>query len=211
MGYSGMVRILYPADFPLLLREIPDPPKMLYVLGDKKILYKENIIAIVGTRQNTEYGKLITTNIVRGLVDTGFIIISGLALGIDGVAHQATLEAMGKTIAVLGTGVDIVYPPQHKDLYDQILKMGGAIISEMPPGQFVSRNMFAARNRIISGLSKAVVVIEGALKSGSLITARLALDQGRDVYAVPGSPGTNYLISLGARPVTTTNDILLEL
>lgn len=205
-----MITIL-PKDFPSLLKVIPDPPNNLYVLGNKEILYQSNIIAIVGTRLMTNYGKEITTKITKSLVNKNFIIISGLAIGVDGVAHQTAINVGGKTIAVLGTGVDIIYPPQHHELYNSILEHHGAIISEIPPGQFVPRNKFAARNRIISGLAQAVVVVEGALKSGSLITARLALDQGRDVFAVPGSPGTEYLISQGANPVTKVGDLIGDL
>lgn len=190
-------------DFPPLLKEIPDPPKILYVLGHAELVSASKIIAIVGTRHMTNNGKLMTAKLTKDLVRKGFIIISGLALGVDGAAHQAAIDAKGETIAVLGTGVDIVYPPAHRDLYNSILEHGGAIISEIPPGRFVPRNKFAARNRIISGLAQAVIVVEGALKSGSLITARLALDQGRDVFAVPGSPGTDYLISQGANVILT--------
>lgn len=181
------------------LKNIPDPPKQLFVIGNAGLLASEKIIAIVGTRNPTEFGKEITAKITKELVEKGYIIISGMAKGIDSVAHWA---AINKTIAVLGCGVDIIYPPENRELYFQILQNNGAIISEIPPGQFVPRNKFAARNRIISGLSNAVLIPECSLRSGSMVTARLALDQGKDIYCVPGSEGTDYLISQGA------NDIL---
>ena len=186
-------------DFPESLKNIPDPPKSLYVVGNEKLLAAEKIIAIVGTRNPTEFGKEITAKIAKEFVKKGYIIISGMAKGIDSVAHWA---AINKTIAVLGCGVDIIYPPENRELYFQILQNNGAIISEIPPGQFVPRNKFAARNRIISGLAQAVLIPECSLRSGSMVTARLALDQGKDIYCVPGSEGTDYLISQGA------NDIL---
>ena len=205
------------ADYPFLLKNIPDPPKELFVLGDGDILSAKRVIAVVGTRKMTRYGQEITTKLTKELVEAGFVIVSGMALGVDGVAHQTAIDSGGKTIAVLGAGVDIIYPAQHRDLYNGILAHGGAIVSEVPPGKFVSREQFPARNRIISGLSQAVLVTEGAIKSGGLITVRMALEQGREVFAVPGpinSPmaeGTNYLIKQGARLVTDVDDILSEL
>ena len=186
------------ADYPEFLKNIFDPPKILYIRGQ---LPKGKMVAVVGTRKMTDFGEKTCAKIVKELVKEGFIIISGMALGIDGVAHKTAIAAGGKTIAVLGAGVNIIYPPQHKDLYNSIIE-NGAVISEMEPDRFVEKKLFPARNRIISGLAQAVVVIEGALKSGSLITARLALEQGRDVFAVPGSEGTDYLISQGAGILT---------
>ncbi len=185
-------------DYPSLLKNIYDPPKELFVLGDVDLLKSEKIIAIVGTRQMTDYGKKVSAKLTKELVESGYVIISGMALGIDAVAHWTAIDNGGKTIAVLGAGVDIIYPPRNKDLYFKIIESGGAIVSEVPPGETVPRALFAARNRIVSGLAQAVIVIEGSLRSGSLITARLALDQGKDVFAVPGSPGTDYLIEQGA-------------
>ncbi len=195
------------ASYPFLLKQIPDPPAVLYVQG---ILPKGRMIAVVGTRRMTPYGQKVTEELVRDLAKAGFIIVSGMALGVDGVAHKVAIEAGGKTVAVLGAGVDLVYPPEHRALYNSILAHG-AVISEVAGTQRVERKRFPARNRIISGLCEAVVVTEGALDSGSLITARLALDQGRDVFAVSGSAGADYLIDQGAKPVTKVEDILEEL
>lgn len=184
-------------DFPFPLQNIPDPPKQLYILGDPKILFATKIIAIVGTRQITDSGKEITTKLTKEFVESGFVIISGMALGIDAIAHQTAIDCCGKTIAVLGAGINVVYPMAHKNLYNRIVE-NGAIISEHPPGKIVPRNIFAARNRIISGLSQGVIIPECNLRSGSMVTARLALDQGKDVFVVPGSPGTDFLAEQGA-------------
>jgi DNA processing protein len=191
-------------EIPQRLKNVYDPPKKLYVVGNEKLLFENKIVAIVGTRQITDNGYEITAKIAKQFVKEGYIIVSGMALGVDRVAHEAAIEAGGKTIAVLGAGVDIIYPPQHKHLYFNIIQSGGAIISEIPPGHFVPREKFAARNRIISGLSEAVVITQANIRSGSMITAKLALDQGKDVYCVPGSEGCDYLLSQGA------NDILNE-
>lgn len=200
------VKIIKIADkiYPESLKNIPDPPKVLYCLGNLEVLRKN--IAVVGTRQITKYGQFVTANLVKGLVEAEFTIISGMALGVDGVAHRTALENGGKTVAVLGAGVDVIYPREHEYLYNSILESGGLILSEVPPGKRVSREMFPARNRIISGLSLGVVVTEAAIKSGSLITARLALDQGREVFAIPGSPGADYLIEQGATVVMSSWD-----
>lgn len=187
------------ANYPDLLKNIYDPPKTLYVKGQ---LPKGRMIAVVGTRKMMDFGEKTCAKLVREFVKEGFIIISGMALGIDAVAHWTAIKNNGKTIAVLGAGVNVIYPPENKDLYYKILKTGGAIVSEVEPNKRVSRDLFPARNRIISGMATAVIVVEGALKSGSLITARLALEQGREVFAVPGSPGTDYLISAGAGILT---------
>lgn len=186
-------------EYPENLKNIYDPPKVLYVKGQ---LPKGKKIAVVGTRKMTGFGEKICAKLVREFVKEGFIIISGMALGIDAVAHWTAIKNNGKTIAVLGAGVNVIYPPENKDLYFKILQTGGAILSEVEPNKRVSRDLFPARNRIISGMAQAIVVVEGALKSGSLITARLALEQGREVFAVPGSPGTDYLISQGAAILT---------
>ncbi len=188
------------AIYPQSLKNIFDPPEVLYYLGDLKVLGKN--VGIVGTRKITETGRKITEKITAEFVEQGFTIISGMALGVDAVAHFSAIKNGGKTVAVLGAGVDIIYPPANRDLYNSIFKSGGLIISEVPPGTTVRRELFPARNRIISGLSEAVVVTEAALKSGSLITARLALEQGRDVFAVPGSPGCDYLIDQGAKTLS---------
>lgn len=185
-------------NLPQRLKEIPDPPLKLYVIGDEKILYEEKIISVVGSRKISSRGYKITEKITRELVKGGFVIVSGMAFGIDAVVHKTVIDNGGKTIAVLGAGVDIIYPRENTGLYNSIIQFGGAIVSEIPPGHFVPRNKFAARNRIICGLAIAVVIVEAEIKSGSMVTAKLALDQGKDVFAIPGSPGTDYLIDQGA-------------
>ncbi len=180
-----------PADtaYPRLLLEIPSPPALLYYLGQVDLAENEGSkpsIGIVGTRNPTEYGKRWTVELVRALVSHGFSIVSGMAAGIDTVAHRACLEANGRTIAVLGTGVDTVYPYSNLGLYRQ-LQERGAIFSEYPAQTQPDRGHFPARNRIIAGLCRAVVIIEAPQRSGALITARFANDFGRDVYVLPGS------------------------
>jgi len=213
---------VFDQDYPERLKNIPDPPNVLYYksqLDGQQVsrLVENRAIAVVGTRKITSYGREVTEMLTSGLVANGFTIVSGLALGVDGVAHGTTLNCGGKTIAVLGAGVEIVYPREHKDLYNSILEHGGAIVSEVAPEKFVARGVFPARNRIISGLSEAVLVTEGAIDSGSLITARAALDQGREVFAVPGpinsivNEGTNYLLKNGAKLVSGVEDIVEEL
>lgn len=208
------VKIIKIADkiYPESLKNIPDPPKVLYCLGNLEVLRKN--IAVVGTRQITKYGQFVTAKLVKELVENNITIVSGMALGVDGVAHRTALENGGKTVAVLGAGVDVIYPREHKDLYNSILESGNLLISEVPPGTLVERKLFPARNRIISGLSEAVLITEAAIDSGSLITARMALEQGKEVLAVPGpitskySEGTNYLLKQGAKLVTSVEDIL---
>lgn len=180
-----------PADtaYPRLLLEIPSPPPLLYYLGQVEPAENQGIkptIAIVGTRNPTEYGKRWTKKITQALVSHGFGIVSGMAAGIDAVAHHSCLEANGRTIAVLGTGVDTVYPYSNRGLY-QHLKTQGLIVSEYPAQTQPDRSHFPARNRIIAGLCRAVVIIEAPKRSGALITARFANDFGRDVYVLPGS------------------------
>ncbi len=209
-------------NYPKRLKNIPDPPNILFIksrLESQEVsrLVEGRTIGVVGTRKITDYGKEITRTLTAGLVNAGFTVVSGLALGVDGVAHGTTLNCRGTTIAVLGVGVDVIYPKEHTELYHNIIDTGGAVVSEVAPGKLVARGVFPARNRIISGLSQAVLVTEGAIDSGSLITARAALDQGREVFAVPGqinSPmaeGTNYLLKQGAKLVTGVEDILQEL
>ncbi|RKT45153.1 DNA-processing protein DprA [Thiocapsa rosea] len=200
--------------YPSLLAEIPDPPLLLYVRGDPELL-GEPQIAVVGSRNPTPSGLEITRDFARRLAADGLLITSGLALGVDGAAHAGALET-GRTIAVLGTGPDLVYPATHRDLARRVAERG-ALVSEFPPGQGPSARNFPRRNRIISGLSVGVLVTEAALKSGSLITARFALEQGRDVFAVPGSirnplsRGSHALIRDGAKLVEDPGEILLEL
>ena len=203
------------SDYPELLKQISDPPFVLFVKG--KII-KEDILAvgIVGTRYPTSYGREVTERISSDLAVSGITIISGMARGVDGIAHRAAIEVGGRTIAVLGCGIDIIYPPENRQLYFDIAK-NGAVVSEFPPGMMVTRGLFPARNRLISGLSRGIVVTEGAKDSGSLITASDAAKQGRDVFAVPGSI-TNpmsaaplYLMKDGAKIITCAKDVLDEL
>ena len=200
--------------YPAKLLEIYDRPPLLYVKGNLK---KDDInISIVGSRLASTYGKYTTERISREIALQGITVVSGLARGIDSAAHRGALTAQGRTIAVLGTGLDIIYPPENKKLFAAICD-SGAIISEFPLGTPPLACNFPARNRIISGMSYGVVVVEAGEKSGSLITARLALEQGREVFAVPGtidspgSRGTNKLIKQGAKLIENTIDILEEI
>ena len=180
-----------PADaaYPDLLYEIPDPPPILYYQGDLELLaacQTRPAVGIVGTRSPSEYGKRWTRRLTKTLCRAGFLIISGLADGIDRIAHDGCLEAQGQTIAVLGTGVDVVYPYRNRDLY-RAIGQSGLLLSEYPPGTQPEKVHFPQRNRIIAGLSRATLVTEAPRKSGALITAKLANDYGRDVFALPGS------------------------
>ena len=202
-------------DYPVNLREIDVPPPILYVRGT---LQPNDTwaIAIVGTRRASVYGREVALNLSRDLTANGITIVSGLALGVDSVAHKQAVENGGRTIAVLGSSVDHIYPPENRGLADAILE-NGAIISEYPLGTRPDANNFPPRNRIISGLSRGVVIVEAAQRSGALITAKFAADQGRDVFAVPGSilhpgsSGCNTLIQQGAIPLLGVNDILSNL
>lgn len=207
---------IFNEDYPKLLKEIYDPPIIFYFKGE--ILLTDNkAIAVVGTRKMTGYGKLVTEKLTKELVEAGITIVSGLARGVDSQAHKTTVEGGGRTLAVLGGGLNYIFPPENISLAEKISSGFGAIISEFPPDHPSLPGNFPARNRIISGLSKAVLVTEAAEDSGSLITARLALEQGRDVFAVPGpitsdlSKGPAYLIKQGARLVTSGEEILEEL
>lgn len=193
-------------EYPPYLLEIAQPPPVLYYIGE--ILPEDNLaIGIVGTRNVTKYGRQITQDTAAYLAGNGVTVVSGLARGVDGIAHQATIDAGGRTIAVLGSGVDVIYPPEHRKLAREIISHG-AIISDYPPGTKPDGINFPPRNRIISGLSRGVVVIEAGERSGALITAKFAIDQDREVFAVPGSvlsqmsKGTNNLIAEGATPMT---------
>lgn len=202
--------------YPARLKEISDAPFVIYVKGKRgdEPLDLSRAVAVVGTRRITDYGREATEKIVRGLVAAGCTIVSGLAYGVDAVAHQTALDCGGKTVAVLGCGVDLIAPPSNAGLYAQIAGGGGAIISEMPLGLRPNKGLFPARNRIISGLSLGVVVTQGADDSGALITARYAAEQGRDVFAVPGpitspySRGPFKLIKDGATLVESAEDVL---
>lgn len=202
--------------YPQLLLQIKNPPIVLYVKGDFDFLQIESIrmIAVVGTRKITPYGSQVTEFLVRDLVEQGFVIVSGLAIGVDSRAHAVTVENKGKTIAVLGSGVDCCFPAVNLSLYRKILETGGAIVSEFPLGQVPIKGSFPSRNRIIAGLCAGVVVTEGSDGSGSLITAEDAFLNNRKVFAVPGpitssySRGPNSLIARGAIPVSNVQDIL---
>lgn len=202
-------------DFPEKLKNIYDPPILLYHLGafEKKDI---DTIAIVGTRSPSSYGKAVTEKLVQGLVDQQLTIVSGFARGIDSIAHKTALAAGGRTIAVLGNGIDRVYPPENRDLKNQIIK-NGVYCSEFPIGTKPDAVNFPRRNRIISGLSLGVVVIEAGEKSGATLTAYYAVDQNREIFAVPGrlndkkSIGTNRLIQKGAKLVASVDDILSEI
>jgi DNA processing protein len=207
-----------PADdnYPRLLLEIPSPPPLLYYQGEVNLLENQGntpLVGIVGTRYPTEHGRRWTHNIAIALVKHGFTVVSGMAAGIDGIAHQACLEAGGRTIAVLGTGVDMVYPSHHRQLH-QTLQKKGLIVSEYQSGTPGDRRHFPARNRIIAGLSRAVLVMEAPEKSGALITARYANEFCRDVYTLPNSPdveqarGCLKLIHHGAEMIVTEAELL---
>lgn len=206
--------------FPPILKEIPSQPLLIYGRGNLGLLTEKNIsIGVVGTRKPTSYGIEATEKIVSGLVRAGITIVSGLASGIDSEAHETALAGKGKTIAVLGCGVDhySIFPPENKSLARKIAESGGVVLSEYSPGTPAVKEHFPQRNRIISGLSKGVLVVEARERSGALITSRLALDQNREVFAVPGSifslasAGPNQLIAQGAKAVTCAKDILDEL
>jgi len=210
---------LKPEQFPTGLNEIPQPPKTLYIRG--KLPYEENNIylAVVGSRKYTSYGKDICEKLIKGLKGYPVVIVSGLAIGIDTIAHKAALETGLTTISFPGSGLDnsALYPKANIKLAQEIVNKGGCIISEFEPSAISQLYFFPQRNRLMAGISKAVLIIEAEEKSGTLITARLALDYNRDVLAVPGSAfssnsnGTNGLIKQGATPVTTSEDILIAL
>lgn len=202
-------------EYPSLLKEIYNPPLSIYIIGRKNILDNPGI-AIVGSRDATEYGKEVAKNFSYNLSKRGFNIVSGLARGIDTFAHLGAIKEKGKTVAVLGNGLNTIYPKENAKLAKQIIKAGGCIISEYPLGIGPNRENFPARNRIISGLCNGILVVEAKPKSGTMITVNFALEQGRDVFAIPGnidsicSIGTNELIRQGAKLVTNFEEIAEE-
>lgn len=221
------IRVLAVDDenYPQSLKNISDSPICIYVKGDVNLFKarhqkffngKQIFFAIVGTRKPTSYGQQVARKFAYELSEAGFVIVSGMAMGIDTVAHQAAIDAGGKTIAVLGCGVNIIYPANNRGLYEKIIKTGGAVISEFPPDQTVLKGLFISRNRIISGLSRGVLIAEGGEYSGALITAKCAGIQGKDVFAVPSSINSNMsrapnlLIKQGAKLVTSIEDIMEE-
>ncbi len=204
------------ADYPPNLRQIADPPPFLFVRGPAQ-LTDANCIAIVGARAASDIGRRMAQRLGLELAAKGFTVVSGLARGIDGEAHQGALDAHGNTLAVMGCGVDVIYPAEHRKLAEAIIAGGGALVSELPIGTQPLAENFPTRNRILSGLCLGVVIVEAAEKSGSLITARMALEQDRQVFAVPGSPlsgktrGSNRLLKEGAKLVECVEDVIEEL
>ncbi len=213
---GGDILILDDGSYPYLLREIADPPITLYVKGDWQACLDAPCLAVVGSRRCSTYGKNASEMLSRDLASKGVTIVSGFARGIDSAAHLGAIAGKGRTIAVLGTGIDRVYPKENARLFDEILANGGAVVSQFPLETPPLRENFPYRNRIISGLSLGVLIVEASERSGSLITARLAMEQNREVLAVPGnitsknSFGTNYLIKSGAKLVQQWQDAVAE-
>lgn len=209
------MKIIYQAEkgYPEKLKHIYAPPSKLYLIGDE-FIFSKPAIAIVGCRDASDYGKKIAYQFAYELSKKGIVVISGLARGIDSYAHLGTVKAKGQTIAVLGSGFGNIYPSENRNLCKEIIKNEGAIITEYEPHEKPLKMHFPARNRIISGLSDGVLVVEAKQKSGTLITVDYALEQGKDVFVIPGnitsnnSYGTNELIKQGAKPVTNIDDIL---
>ena len=212
---GGKIITLKDDDYPKRLKDIYDPPALLYVRGELRS-EDELAIAIVGSRKTSPYGRWFTEKIGQDLAHHRVTVVSGMARGIDSVAHKGALQGGGRTIAVLGCGVDVIYPSENRNLFYQIIEQG-AVLSEFPMGSPPEGGHFPRRNRIISGLSIGVVIVQASAESGSLITAGYALEQGREVFAVPGnvgaegSRGTNRLIKEGAKLVDSTEDILEEI
>ncbi|MBE6028145.1 MAG: DNA-protecting protein DprA [Clostridiales bacterium] len=204
------------AEYPVKLRDIPDPPGQLFCKGDTSLLNTKSV-AVVGSRKNTVYGKNVALMIGKRFAGAGITVTSGLAMGIDAFSHEGALEADGKVIGVLGSGIDVMGPRRNRDLMNRGLENGGLVVSEYEPGYPASSWTFPARNRIISGLAEAVVIVEAGLNSGSLITAKHAAEQGRPVYAVPGninsqsSIGTNLLIRDGVTPLVIIDDLIRDI
>ena len=201
--------------YPPLLKQIPDPPPVLYVYG--QLIPSDVCIAIVGSRTSTSYGDSITQSLSKDLANNQVTIVSGMARGIDTAAHKGALDVNGRTVAVMGCGLETVYPAENKALFHSIAKNNGAVISEFPMGAKPEAYHFPSRNRIISGMSMGTIVVEAGNKSGSLITARLALEQDRQVFAVPGqvhsqmTEGTHRLIKQGAKLIENARDVLEDL
>lgn len=213
---NGEALVLTDERYPPLLRETYDPPIVIYCLGNLKEAFSQPAVAIVGSRRCSTYGRNVAEKLSRELAERGVTVISGLARGIDSAAHRGALDGRGLTVGVMGTGLDAVYPKENRKLAERIVD-GGALITEFPLATPPASQNFPFRNRVISGVSLGVMIVEGAERSGSLITARLAYEQGRDVFAVPGnitsakSFGPNYLIKDGAKLVQTWRDVIEEL
>ena len=201
--------------YPVLLKEIVDPPLALFAIGDTSLLNAHQV-AIVGSRRPTPIGQQVSHSFANKLAQQGVVITSGMALGVDACAHRGALAVEGGTVAVMGCGLDSVYPARHRDLFDRIGQLG-LLVSEYPPGSLPSRHHFPQRNRIVSGLAYGVIIVEAAINSGTLITARLAIEQNRDVFVVPGGilnkqyAGSHQLIRQGAILVQTVEHVLQEL
>ena len=214
---GGDVLILDDGSYPALLREIDDPPPVLYVKGDWQACFDLPAVGVIGSRTCSTYGENASEMLARDLASRGICVVSGLARGIDTAAHRGAMTGQGKTIAVMGTGIDGVYPRENNGLVREILKSGGCLVTQFPLGTPPIKENFPYRNRIISGLSLGVLIVEASERSGSLITARLAMEQNREVMAVPGnitsgnSFGTNYLIKSGAKLVQQWQDVVAEL
>jgi DNA processing protein len=214
---GGDVLVLDDGSYPYLLREIADPPITLYVKGDWQACFDAPCVGVIGSRKCSTYGSNASEMISRDLAAQGLCIVSGLARGIDTAAHRGAMQAGGRTVAVLGTGIDAVYPKENAKLVEEILASGGAVVTQFPLGTPPLKDNFPYRNRIISGLSLGVLIVEASERSGSLITARLAMEQDREVMAVPGnitsrnSFGTNFLIKSGAKLVQQWQDVVAEL
>lgn len=214
MKYSVIEVSMKSKYYPERLRNISSSPKRLFCLGNINLLNYNKNIAIIGSRNFSKYGERATKEFTYGLANEGICIVSGFAKGIDSIAHKACLDAKGKTIAVLGSGLNVIYPKENMHLFNDIIKNDGLIISEYPLDVKPQKQHFPARNRIISGLSDGILVIEAKERSGTNITVDFALEQGKDVFVIPGSiysktsDGTNFLIKEGAIPVTSYKDIL---
>lgn len=214
---GGDILILDDGSYPALLREIDDPPPVLYVRGDWQSCFDQPCIGVIGSRKCSTYGENASEMLSRDLASRGITVVSGLARGIDTAGHRGAIRGHGKTVAVMGTGLDSIYPKENNGLVREIIAAGGCVVTQFPLGTPPIPENFPYRNRIISGLSHGVVIIEASERSGSLITARLAMEQNREVMAVPGnitsrnSFGTNYLIKTGAKLVQQWQDIVAEM
>lgn len=213
---GATVLFLHSDDYPALLRQVDEPPYWLYCKGDLQALTRP-CVAVVGTREPTLYGRSMAREMGLGLAEAGVCVVSGLARGVDACAHRGALDARGRTVAVLGNGVERPYPVENARLYEDILRGGGLLLSEYAPGSEPKGYHFPYRNRIISGLSQAVVFVEGRIRSGGMHTVSAALEQGREVFAMPGrantlmSEGPHQIIREGARMVTCARDVLEDL
>jgi DNA processing protein len=214
---GGDVLILDDGSYPALLREIDDPPPVLYVKGDWQACFEQPGVGVIGSRMCSTYGENASEMLARDLASRGITVTSGLARGIDTAAHRGAIRGSGRTVAVMGTGIDNVYPKENNGIVREILASGGCLVTQFPLGTPPLKDNFPYRNRIISGLSLGVLIVEASERSGSLITARLAMEQNREVMAVPGnitsgnSFGTNYLIKSGAKLVQQWQDVVAEL